>query len=585
MMDDRMLRDRIHRAVEAYGGAVPDPAELRLIPCRAHEKENIRMKRKLSTTAILMIALLLITVAALAVGLTVEEMWLQSFDRMRTTGWINNASDETQAEITLEEAISIARRAIIAKYGTPEGELDAMGVYPSYFARGWDGKTDDYPSEWDIYFSSRTDVDLDLDHTDYGPTGEYRVYINAETKETTYCHWYTNDFWSRAQRVWDCGSYDEVHWHYGRQSFFALPVEQQAYWTAQLASREYRVIAEDERLHEALLAAATDLQFLPLSAIADNGEAQVRAAWAAMAERGLDPDLLQRYAYVATIPDWQTGTDNVCIHYSYELEWDLMNKGFLQNLSDWLFCRVTKLGLYMVSFEPGTTRVIAVTHVPISESHRQEPVTEGSLLTRTDWTSDDLTAFDEAYRLLDRAVGRMQAAGLPMEEQEGIVRSFLRGLGDPYIEAPEAVDAERWFAETSEWDARIPAPAMTYEEFTDRYGSDERFWPMEVLCRLKPENYRMPLPGETTLEEAARIALDHLVCTGGEEALASLGDYQVFCRRVSLSGDPGVVDCRWEVFIVADPANPVHGYNITWGEWEDHADEPDVRHITEQGNG
>jgi len=589
MTDDRNFRQQVHQAVEAYStGREPDPYLMQRVLARAEGKEGPLMKKKLSAAAILVLALLLLSVTALGVGLTLEEIWQQSFEKMNTSGWIHNLSDETLAEISMEEAIAIARDAIIAKYGTPESELDAMGVYPTYAARGWDGMTDDEPSEWDIYLSSRTDVYLDRDYTDYGPTGEYRVYINAETREVTYCHWYTNDFWSRAQTIWDCGSHDEVYWHYRKQAFYTLPMDTQTYWTSVLASAGYEVVAEDEKLHTLLLAADTDLQFCELSAIADNADPQVAAAWAALEERcGLDAQTLQKYAFVATRPDWQTGTDNICIHYSYELEWDMTNKGFLNTYSDWLFDYATHFGLYMVSFEPGTTQVAAMTHVTRGEATILETVTEGKLLDRTDWTAADLAPFDAAYEALDRAVKRMTAAGLAHEDITVVIHDYLRRFGQTelYHAAPADVDTASWFAEESEWDAHIIAPALTYEEFGALYGPDERFWPMEVLSQLMPRRYRMPLPGETTLEEAAAKGVDFLVFTDGKEALEILGDYQVFCRRVSLTADPDAVDCRWEVFIVSDPANPIHGWKITWGEWSDHTSDPSTQHITDNENG
>ena len=585
MTDESRFRDEVHRAVNACTAAAhEDPFLLQHVLARADRKEEPRMKKKLSTAAILVIALLLLSVAALAVGLTVEEVWKQSFDRMNTVGIIYSEADGTQAEISLEEAISIARSAIIAKYGTPESELDEMGLYPSYYPRGWDGMTDDYPSEWTIYYSSRRDVYLDEDYSDYGPTGEYRVYINAETREVTYCHWYTNDFWSRAQTIWDCGSHDEVYWWYGRPDYFAQPVETQAYWTQQLAAKGYDVITPEDQVHEALSAASTNLQFLTMDVFADENDPQVIAAWAALEEQGYDTALLRRYAYVATRPDWQTGTDNICIHYSFEKEWDLMNKGFLDHLSDRMFSYVRRLGLFAVSFRPGTTEVAAVTH--LTHSNEAPPSGEAPLLARENWTQADLPAFDEAFRRLDRGVKRMKAAGLAHEEQVVIVRDYLFRLGGEYVEgAPEGVDVQSWFAEASEWDALVKEPAMTYEEYTAAYGNDERLWPMEVLCELRPASYRMPNPGETTLEEAAAIGLEAAIGPDGEEMRAILADYHIVVHRVSLTDAPGKVDCRWEVFIVKDIADPTVGFKVHWGEWEDRTDTPSVQDINDRENG
>ena len=589
-MRESEFRQAIHSAVDTYAEAAREnPCLAQRIIARENRKEPPRMKKKLSTAAILLIALLLISVTALAVtiSLTVEETWLQSFAKMNTKGHIQTISDESQAELPMEEAIAIARAAIIGKYGVPESELDAMGVYPGYYARGWDGECDEYPSEWDVLFSSRTDVDLDEDHLDYGPTGEYRVYINAETKEVTYCHWYTNDFWSRAQVVWDCGSHDEVWWWYGQPTFYALPAETQRYWEQTLADTGYNVVGGDEKLHKMLLSASTDLMFQPVDALADNSLPEVSAAWAEMERMGYDTELLRRYCYVASIPEWQTGTGNVCIHYSYEKEFDMLDACFLDPYSANLFGWIHNVGLYMFSFEPGTTNIVAVTHVTRAENVRQEPVTEGLLLDRNIWGPEDLPEFDTAFRRLDMGVKRMRAAGLDLEVVHTIVNDYLYDYGchEIYQDAPEGLDTAVWFADESEWDALVIEPVMSYDDFCALYGSDERFWPMEVLCELDPRSYRMPNPGEPTLEEAKQIAIEHLVDVDGEEWRELLVGYEIFVRRVSLTGDPEAVDCRWEVFIVRDHNHPTQGFKITWGEWEDHRSEPQTQDINDRGNG
>ncbi len=587
-MNENAIRDRIHRAVDAYGASLPDdPFLAQRILAQSRRKETPHMK-KLSTGAIIFIVLMLLSVTALAVGLTAEELWQQSLTRMNNTGDHKVLSDDTQAEITLEEALAIARKAIQDKYGTPDEELDAMGVYPTYAARGWDGQTDKYPSEWDIYYSSRTNVDLFIDTLEYGPTGEYRVYINAETKEVTYCNWYTNDFWSRAQTIWNCGSFDEVYRQYKNADFFTQPLDQQAYWTNLLKEKGYEVRPDSAKRHDLLLAAHLELQFTELDAITDNRHPRVAAAWQALQDSfGLDPALMQKYGFVATLPDWETGTDDVCIHYSYELEWDMMEKGYLDLNSDFLFNTSTNLGLYMVSFEPGTTKLSAVTHVLRSEALRQDAVTEGSFLVRNDWNAADLTALDEAFPLLDRAVKRMHAAGKTDEEIRNVTFAFLRSLGsEMYPSAPEGTEVDAWFAESSEWDAYIAVPAMSYQEFNRTYGDDRRFWPMEVMVAIEPQSYSMPGPGELTIEEATQRALDQLIQEKGQSALDDLGDYTINAQRVTLGPlEDFPTRYRWQIYITDDPRNPQNGWKIQFGDYTEWLDTPTVQHITDMSNG
>ncbi len=587
-MNEPIIREKIHRAVDAYGAsAKDDPFLAQRVLAQSRRKEAPHMK-KLSTGAIIFIVLMLLSVTALAVGLTAEELWQQSLTKMNTIADHEVLSDDAQAEIPLEEALAIARRAIQKKYGTSDEELDAMGVYPSYMARGWDGQTDDYPSEWDIYYSSRTEVDLFLDHTDYGPTGEYRVYINAETKEVTYCHWYTNDFWSRAQVIWDCGSYDEIYTEYNRVAFFTQPIEQQAYWTNLLKEKGYDVReTREEDLHELLASAELSLLFCD-PPFADESDPQVIAAWEALAKQyGLNTDLMKKYAFVATKPVWQTGTDNVCIHFNYNIENDKISEALLDSEVWRLFSQSNRLGMFMVSFEPGTTDVTAFTHVLRSRTNREEPITEGPLLVRSDWNADDLLALDEAVTELDLAIKRMRAAGQDEEAIKVVINDYCSRLGfgelypDEYPLAPAEANVEQWFAETSEWDDDIVTP----EDIIGKHGRNRLFWPMEVMVVVAPDDYRMPNPGETTIEQAIQMALDQLVKEKGQAALDDLGDYTLNCQRVSLTGNPEKVDCRWQIFITDNPESPQNGWKITFGEWEHHIDKPTIQHITDMSNG
>ena len=167
------------------------------------------------------------------------------------------------------------------------------------------------------------------------------------------------------------------------------------------------------------------------------------------------------------------------------------------------------------------------------------------------------------------------------------VNDYLYDFGahDIYQDAPEGLDAAVWFADESEWDALVTEPAMTYDEFTALYGSDKRFWPMEVLCVLDPGSYRMPNPGETTLEEAVQIALEAIVAANGGKMREQLTEYEVFVHRFSLTDDPNVTDCGWEVIFVRDHNHPTEGFRVSWGEWETHTDEPYIQDINDMGNG
>ncbi len=582
---DERIREKVHRAVDVHGASLrDDPFLASRIISSTRRKELPRMK-KLSTGMIIAIVLTLLSATALAVGLTVEEVWQQSFTKMGTTGEIRTIGTPTEKDLTMDEAEAIARNALKTKFGVTDEELDAMGFYPSYF----EAEVDDgipYPSAWHILWSSRTNVDIDKDDTDFGPNGEYRVYMHGETGEIDTCIFYTNNFWDYAQRVWDVGNYDEVYWRYNKTDYFNLSTEQQAYWTNLLAEKGYKVRDKAGELHQALLSAHLDLQFCDLTRIANNDDPLVAAAWAALEkETGLRADLLQKYAYVATVPGWNTGYDDVCIHYSYALEGAMTEAGYLDMYSDWVFSQAKKLGLYMVSFEKGTTDVAAVTHVTRHASVPEDPVTEGPLLVRNNWNAADLLAFDAEYEKFDRAVKRMRAAGVADADIQVMTRDYFRRMGvesEYYPAAPEEMDVMQWFAEESEWDAKITQPALSYEEFAAQYGADQRFWPMEIMMALDPRSYRMPNEGEMTFEEARERALDQLAA---ETGVTDLTGYTVNVQRVSLTADPTEVDCRWQVFIKEDGVLPLHGWKIHFGEWDDHIDTPFIQDINDIENG
>ena len=61
--------------------------------------------KKLSTGAIIAIVLMLLSVTALAIGLTVEEIWQQSYEKMNTSSdEIRNYGEPTADEISLDKA-------------------------------------------------------------------------------------------------------------------------------------------------------------------------------------------------------------------------------------------------------------------------------------------------------------------------------------------------------------------------------------------------------------------------------------------------------------------------------------------------
>ncbi len=597
-MNEQLLREKIHQAVDAHGVSLQeDPFLAKRIIAQTNRKEVPRMK-KLSTGMIIMIVLMLLSVTAVAVGLTVEDVWQQSFEKMNTSGYIWKVSDETNAELPLEDAITLAKDAIMAKYGTPESELDAMGVYPTYIASDWEWNDGDTPSEWDIDFSSVTGRDIrdtswQYDKygqviEDYGPTGKYRVYINAETREVTYCNWYTNDFWAHAQRVWDCASYDEVYWWYQKPDFYDLPLEQQTYWKEQLAAKGYEILP-DGRTYTALLKSSMPERMYcnPGIALRPEESAQAAAAWQAVEDKyGFSAELLQRYSYIATPSEYQTGTDDIFITYN-ENEFSTKHElDFADKRAQTLYTFVERCGAFLVAFEPGTTDVCAITQLWHSQWSSLTRIRKGPLLERTDWEPDDLVFFDKSYRELVSAIKRMRTAGLTEEEIDVVADDYLYKLGlTSFLQpAPEEINAAQWFdaEHLEDVSSQEASPEAAYQAAVLQYGYDQRFWPQTLLVELGIRGYRMPKEGEMSIEEATQLALDALE---DQHDVTDLTGWTITAQRYSLTLDPEEVDCCWWIYITDAPTNAINGWRITFGEWEDFIDEPTIQLITDGSNG
>lgn len=534
--------------------------------------------KKLSTGMIIAIVLTLLSVTAVAVGLSIEQVWQQAFDKMGTWGEVWNIGEPTEEDLTMDEAAAIGRKVLKEKFAVTDEELDAMGFYPSYFA----AEVDDgeyYPADWRFLWSSKTNTNIEKDDDYHGPNGEYRVYMDAITGEIETCIFYTTDFWRYAQRIWDVGNYDEVYRNYKQTDFFNQPDDVQEYWTQKLAEQGYEVRTAEESLHQALLSAQLELQFNPVNTFADNDDPLVAAAWAALEkERGLDADLLRKYAYVATVPGWNTGYDDVCIHYSYELEWERAEQGVYTSPCSQLVSRANHIGLFMVSFDKGTTDVAAITHVTRSETTLpRDRVTEGGILARTDWTAEDLVAFDTAYTELEKAFARMDAAGAVEIEKDVVFDTAKLALGEDPEYCTNIVptyNVKQWFSDdapkTSEY-----APTMDYDEVVAKYGDIPTFWPLEVRYdqhRQHHMSYSLPREGELTEAQALEIALNAIRERHGQKALDELGEYVYGATLERYMGDHGKEITFWVFMITDDPQTYEKGWQVKFiGEnYEDY---------------
>ncbi|MBQ8654170.1 MAG: PepSY domain-containing protein [Clostridia bacterium] len=382
------------------------------------------MKRML-----LMLIVLLLPAAALSETLTepmteadMAAIWQSSFDRMGTYGAVNQSGELPQkGMISYDTALETARQAIISRYGTPEEELDAMGVYPDY-----------YTEEWHLYFSPARNGDVDYDGGYYAAPGAYRVYLDAWTGEITYCNWYMDEFWNYAQRVWDRGDRDVVYGRAQGVSFFSQSREKQAYFIKLMEDAGYDVAVIDRSPERILLRKTLDIMFAdPADVVQPEDDPLIRRAWDAVeAYTGLEADVLRSYAYCATYSEMDTGTRDVFIAYNYEQEF-LWQEDRIGEWEGLLFSFARCLGNFMVQLDSETGEALNVVHVyPDEEAGSQE-----FLLRRRRWTADDFRAFDQAYKDYARQMKEAAAAGKSRGELNALSYELmhpLRGDVGPY---------------------------------------------------------------------------------------------------------------------------------------------------------
>ena len=427
-------------------------------------------------------AALVLTSAALADGaMTKKEMqaiWQASFDRMNTKGTVNISNELPRAnDLGYDEALSIAREAVFEKYATPEEELDAMGVYPDFHAAY--GET---PASWQFYFTPMRDGNIDRDHTPTGQ-GEYRVYIDSPSGEVTLCHWYIDDFWPYAQRVWDAGKLDVVYGRAKQSGFFSQSREEQARWLSLLegAGFDVSVIRSGEALFEDTYF-RLDLEFGDKNRAVDPAsDPRIATAWKAIEDAyGLDGELMRQYAYIAFFSPLNTDTRDIYIAYNYNIEWGMIESGQLSYWQDLLFTYVNRLGIFLVRLDMETGEVIDI-------AHRDRDQIEGAvwheetLLGRPQWGAADLVEFDAAFRRRTEVMAQAVAENRREDELRLISDELMREIGgDPELynsrsEQESDIGLEAGLAIASQ--AAAQEAGMTEEAFNAMYSVEASYLP------------------------------------------------------------------------------------------------------------
>ncbi|MGN0973058.1 MAG: hypothetical protein ACI4OY_13955 [Aristaeellaceae bacterium] len=393
-----------------------------------------------------------------------EAIWQASFERMNTTAEVNPAGELPGAGmLDYPTALTLARQVILDTYGTPEEELDAMGVYPDY-----------YDDVWHLYFTPRTGTDVDADHDAPG-VGEYRVYLDAATGQVEYVNWYIDDFWPLAQRVWDAGKRDVVYAKAQTATFYQQSREQQEHFRQLLSDAGYdmsRVGMDAETLLESR---ALELLFAdPDTVVQPEEDPLVARAWETLeAAYGVDGAMMRRYAYVATYSPLETGTIDICINYNFEVEarWQEDRIGYWDCL---LFSYARRLGLFMVQLDKESGQVVNTVHVYDDDAKTNVP---GTLLGKLRWTAEDFAAFDEAYIHRKETMDAAVAEGRSLMALEILSDQLMRDIGgDPalYDSLPEEdTDMGVENGWPAAWAAAAKAAGMEEEAFRAAYQAGE----------------------------------------------------------------------------------------------------------------
>lgn len=541
-MSEQDIRTRVQQAVTKSAGSIcPDPWLARRVIARGKEEKQVKKRISLGLVLVIVLALGVTGAALAATGAfdALQSLWQDSFRRMHTEG-VMDTMDAPEAEaflrefaeeygdkedliistvpgegdLGLEEALAIARSAILDAFGTPEAELDAMGVYPSFYKTPYM----DEPPEWRFYFTPRTGENIDDDH-DYGAPGEYRVYIRSPKGEVTFCHWYNDDFWPEyALRAWDAGKRDYVFAEAksGLGGFARMGRVQQEKFLQLFRDAGYDLSAFDHTAAEELAAIELEVRAAPAKdnlLIGHEAEAKyVDSALEAMESvYGLSREMLEKCCFAAVHPAGERETFDLCFAHNIRVEEEKINSGIIGNYECYAVNYAKRLGLFRVSMDKETAEVTGTVHIPIPEvcERLDDPET---LLGRRDWTAADVSEYlelREKARAIDEAVS---AGEMTHKEAVPAIDSLMLSYGgDPTIyvhldesalpvsreaaceKAKNAV-AEKFGLEPGEvWDVLFPSHEIRAVRYADENGEMQMRW--EILLHVdyavnqRPDQY------------------------------------------------------------------------------------------------
>ena len=450
-MKDKQLEERLQRALNNQLSGLRTTASQ-----RDQFFENAtggrKMKRKWSYTLVLAIVLLLVTVTALAETGAFQkliEVWNNSFRKMNTTGAVDIVEQFDQEgfeedyggvkldyvistvpkgeDLDYDQALAIARRAIFDRFGTPEAELDAMGVYPNFYNTPYQ----DEVNEWELYFSPRRDVDIYEDH-DYEAPGEYRVWIDSPSGEVTNCIWYLDSFFpDYARRTWDAGKQDYVFSQAKKIQFYEQSAADQDYFIDLFKAAGYDVSALEKTDEQKLTSIDLQLAFAEADEnLLHEDSPEIKAAIVAMEQvSGLTLEQLEKACFTLLPSPLASDTLDFCFCFNYEVEDTMFDE--TQAFQWQAHSYVSRLGMDMVCLDPDTLTLVKSIHAkrPPAAEKADDPTV---LLGRRDWTVKDLPEFEELLAQATELDRRLAAGEIAYEEARKQYFAMMRSYGGDY---------------------------------------------------------------------------------------------------------------------------------------------------------
>ena len=413
-----------------------------------------KMKKKISISFALAIVLMIATVtgalAATGVLGKLWEVWQDSFQRMNTTGTFDvvESFDKKSFEeeygsikedlvistvpqendLNYDTAYAIARQAILDSFGTPEAELDTLGVYPQFYNTPYA----DESNEWEFYFTSRKDANIDEDHA-YDAPGEYMVRVASPSGEVTDCLWYIDDFWPEyALRTWNTGKHDYVYEKAITDgTFYTMSQDQQEDFLVLFTEAGYDAASLKKDL-EALL----------------NGSLWRNVTWAKAEENLLNSDVpavqivleamekengfskaqMELYDFNLLPSPIDSETEDYCLTYNYNLCYPRFQSGIMGEYELSINQYPERLGFWVIRLDPSTHAVIGIEH---ANKIMDEAgfLSSDKLLGRAHWDVNDLQEYETLRQQVIQIDREAKAGSLTETQARGRFDTLMREYG------------------------------------------------------------------------------------------------------------------------------------------------------------